>query len=279
MLAFAAVADVCFAQSCDCDLGSNINCPVVQENTVDPDGTVRCIEVIVPTCEAYFCISGGPSFCTVSDVLSLKFNGTADICTLQPAQLISPSLSTIGEILGTPSFRLAGPGTFITSLTNAGFTSGAAGTVYYVKFTTGSDITTSQIIFEDGGTALGLNVQILNGNFNFRMGAQSTPYETIGGVQTNTFYSILIHARPSTGGNNGEYTIWIENNTDILDLTVPAANQVATDTSWGETGLSGGNAFGLGRLNSNALGGITGNFLGTFTGTNTDFQLWSDASI
>eukprot|EP00186_Timspurckia_oligopyrenoides_P001606 CAMPEP_0182448714 /NCGR_PEP_ID=MMETSP1172-20130603/29058_1 /TAXON_ID=708627 /ORGANISM="Timspurckia oligopyrenoides, Strain CCMP3278" /LENGTH=279 /DNA_ID=CAMNT_0024645675 /DNA_START=69 /DNA_END=908 /DNA_ORIENTATION=- len=84
------LAQVCVAQTCECDFFTNTFCPVTILSSVDPEGTTRCVEEIIATCDRYECVAGGPETCVVEPSTVLRFNGTEDICITEPTEQVHP---------------------------------------------------------------------------------------------------------------------------------------------------------------------------------------------
>uniref|UniRef100_A0A7S1EUA8 Uncharacterized protein n=1 Tax=Timspurckia oligopyrenoides TaxID=708627 RepID=A0A7S1EUA8_9RHOD len=266
-----------FGQTCDCNSVTSTVCPTIQVASVDGDGTLRCVSGTVPSCESFFCELNGPAICTISNPETLVFTGVEDICIRQAVQVVIPADFT--TLLGPNNFQTGAPSQH-PSLSNQGLNDGVSGTVYYIRFTTGTDLTTSQILFEDGNARSGTAVQLVGGNFNLYVGDGLK--ETIsGGIFPNTFYSMILFARPATaaGANDGEYTFWIGENIDLLGVSLADVSPVADVSTLSATSLGGNSQLGVGRAAANAINNIAGDFLGTFDAGNDVFQVWSDTAL
>eukprot|EP00186_Timspurckia_oligopyrenoides_P004734 CAMPEP_0182441476 /NCGR_PEP_ID=MMETSP1172-20130603/445_1 /TAXON_ID=708627 /ORGANISM="Timspurckia oligopyrenoides, Strain CCMP3278" /LENGTH=291 /DNA_ID=CAMNT_0024635781 /DNA_START=207 /DNA_END=1079 /DNA_ORIENTATION=- len=268
------------AQTCFCARVSSPTCSVVTERSVDVDGTVRCDSVLVSDCQSTVCDVEGNLFCESLATVRLEFNGTADICDSQVvSQLV---VTTFGTELGTEDFASGGFAQ-TTSLSNQGLNTGAAGTVYYLQFTTGSDITSLQIIYEDGGTGSGVAVTLSGEKFQIYGGRDNLVREILpigaSNVLQNTFYSMLLWFQRSSadGTPDGAYKMYLVENLDILDLTREDVSPAAESAAFEFSRFGGGGNGGVGTNTANVQGfpsGYTGSdFLGTFAATSV-LKVW-----
>jgi len=156
---------------------------------------------VADTCEIYVWAFGGESRCSVRDGSGLRITVEADICGVVTIELLG--LAMIGEILGTPSFQRTG----VSGGPNLDpVMSGPLGTNVYPRFTTGSDVSTLQMVFETRNQDLPL--QIDNARFYFSAGFSTAFVAESFGVRPDTSYTACMSFFPDTGGESYYSLMW-----------------------------------------------------------------------
>mmetsp|Transcript_11863 Transcript_11863/g.21453 ORF Transcript_11863/g.21453 Transcript_11863/m.21453 type:complete len:302 (-) Transcript_11863:3619-4524(-) len=273
-------------QVCRCSQLIQPTCLLITERSVDGDGTTRCDLVTQTQCTPYQCDAEGNRACEAMALPLLGFNGTEDICTVElGAQLV---LTDFRTELGAEDFAADGF-TVFDSLSTQGLNVGPEGTVYYGQFTTGTDVTTDQVVFEDGGDGFGVSLVLSNQKLLFYGGGDNMLRESLpsGLVLQNTFYSVLMWFKPASSFStpDGEYKFYLSEGIDILDLTREQIAPSAESTVFASTELGGPNfgAIGIVRILQgypSADGGFPGvDFQGTYDNAGSVFKVWSNRSL
>lgn len=136
---------------------------------------------------------------------------------------------------------------------------------FAISFETGSDVTTEQIIYEEGGNVRGLNISIRNGNlvfggYNLAGGDPTAPWpyvEVIATIEPNTRYTAQLVFDGNTS-NTGEFRAYLDGT--LIDRATGVG--ILYDHPGG---------IGVGRINGNAV--VNGSVVSRVTGpTGNDFQ-------
>ena len=125
--------------------------------------------------------------------------------------------------------------------------------LFYTTFTTGSDVNTSQIIFEVGGSGLGTTVRINNGNFQASAGTLTTGTVP---VLANTAYSLALVLDTT----NNQLTIYAKQEVNATQFT---ASDIVGTGAFTEGDWAGADLTGVGAIAGTAK--LSGG--GAFTGT------------
>ena len=126
--------------------------------------------------------------------------------------------------------------------------------IIYVTFTTGSDVTTTQTIYETGGSSLGTDFLITGGQFRVYAGNTSTIYNTTS-VLANTSYSAAVVYDLT----NDEIRLYLRQEYNAAIEPSDLINSITfTQNDWSGTDFTG-----VGAVTGTSRAGISGNFLGT----------------
>eukprot|EP00186_Timspurckia_oligopyrenoides_P000073 CAMPEP_0182443122 /NCGR_PEP_ID=MMETSP1172-20130603/1936_1 /TAXON_ID=708627 /ORGANISM="Timspurckia oligopyrenoides, Strain CCMP3278" /LENGTH=270 /DNA_ID=CAMNT_0024638289 /DNA_START=145 /DNA_END=954 /DNA_ORIENTATION=+ len=246
-------------QSCNCDLISETNCPLVTPVSIDPDGTTRCISDTAPSCDYYKCMDGASSTCDVTAASSLQFNGTEDICTIQTVFIVTQSI-LLSEFLGAADFSTNGPSSgnpFPVDMNTE------SGTVLYLQFMTSGSVVASQVIFEAGSSALGVTVELVNANLRFYGGTSAVPLVTVGGITANTMYGV-VYSIQQDSGSGGQVRVYVGENQNVLDVPVGSLNPDGVNNAFSDAAVSDSNDYGIGSVRITSQGNLFSGFTGTW---------------
>lgn len=123
--------------------------------------------------------------------------------------------------------------------------------IFNIKFTTGSDITTGQVIWETGGSVLGSALGLSNGNLEVFAGNDATVYATHA-ISANTSYHV---------------SVIIDMTNDIIKLYVSNSVTTSADlvdsSSFTQSDWAGINNTGVGVVNDASRATYSGSFLGS----------------
>ncbi|WP_420336897.1 DUF642 domain-containing protein [Roseibium sp.] len=132
--------------------------------------------------------------------------------------------------------------------------------VYSMEFTTDSDISSVQTLFETGGNVYGLNVVIEDGRINVYAG-QDNNLELSAEISPETSYSFALELNKETD----TLTLLLSDTIALEDMTT--SNSLADQkTGWTDHDWDGGNSMGVGTMAGHSQGHVGGDFLGTING-------------
>ena len=123
----------------------------------------------------------------------------------------------------------------------------------HCEFTTGSDVTTGQIIWEAGGTSIGTVLAIQSGAFKIYVGSTGSEQSNTVAVSPNTKYSSTIVIDLT----NDEIRFYLNTNSKK-----PTKSHLVDSVGFTESKWSGGNEVGVGENNNGVRSPFTGDFLG-----------------
>eukprot|EP00186_Timspurckia_oligopyrenoides_P000490 CAMPEP_0182446582 /NCGR_PEP_ID=MMETSP1172-20130603/4292_1 /TAXON_ID=708627 /ORGANISM="Timspurckia oligopyrenoides, Strain CCMP3278" /LENGTH=274 /DNA_ID=CAMNT_0024642533 /DNA_START=113 /DNA_END=937 /DNA_ORIENTATION=- len=251
--------------TCDCNLATLSDCPLTVLREI-VGGTARCDADSAASCDVYTCAIGGSFRCVITSVSSYKFTGEGDICVETTIDVVQ-RVESVGDFLGVPDFLASAPSGGSTIISNM---NGPSGTTMYLTFTTGGDVTVPQMLFEAGSNALGVAVQIQNGQFVFYAGFSTSPIALLAPVNTNTFYTILWSIVPNGGG----FQIFVGVDEDLLNATLDSLSP-ASDGPFTDPQLVDPSGYGVGLTNPPAKG--VGSI--DFIGSGLQLRIWDDTSL
>mgnify|MGYP006073395663 CR=1 FL=1 len=182
-----------------------------------------------------------------------RFNGNVSIDTVPSNYSLDINGSFKVQTLGLSN------NTAVASRTNGGldFTSPdytMSDAIIYTSFVTGSNVSSTQIIYESGGSGLGTDL-VLSGNLlRVYAGSTSASY-TSSTISPNTSYSVAV-VYDLTGDEIRVYIRKLAN--APLRISDLADSEPFTESSWAGSGGTG-----VGALNGSSVSGFSGNFLGT----------------
>lgn len=134
-----------------------------------------------------------------------------------------------------------------------------------LSFSTGSDITTTQMIWEAGGTAVGTAFRINNGNFEIASGNDST-IDISTPVLSNTIYTSIIHV----DAPGDLVSLYLRQTADrsLVDIGDFISSGIMGSNDW-----SGADPLGIGEVNGAGPGAMLSgtNFTGTILDATLDF--------
>ena len=157
-----------------------------------------------------------------------------------------------------------------TSISDMGLESNS--NVFSMSFTTASDVTTPQTLFETGGNVYGLNVVIEDGRLNIYAG-NGNDLELSAEISPETDYNFALELNKDTD----TLTLLMSDELPLQEMNV--SNSLADQqTGWTDNDWDGGNHIGVGTIGGRSSQGNTGgDFLGTINGDG--LSVYADAAL
>jgi len=157
-----------------------------------------------------------------------------------------------------------------TSISDMGLESKS--NVFSMSFTTASDVTTPQTLFETGGNVYGLNVVIEDGRLNIYAG-NGNDLELSAEISPETDYNFALELNK----DSDTLTLLMSDELPLHEMNV--SNSLADQqTGWTDSDWDGGNHIGVGTIGGRSSQGNTGgDFLGTINGDG--LSVYADAAL
>ena len=129
--------------------------------------------------------------------------------------------------------------------------------VFTMSFTTDSDVSTGQTLFETGGSYAGVNIAIVNGEVRVYAGRSNAPVVTTQ-VDGDTSYNLALELDKS----GRTVKLLLSDSHDFSEMN-ESNSLVGSQANWQAGDWDLGGDFGVGRVGVNAKGGVGGNFKGS----------------
>ncbi|MBG6143774.1 mannose-6-phosphate isomerase-like protein (cupin superfamily) [Labrenzia sp. EL_142] len=175
----------------------------------------------------------------------------------------------IGDVNEAPTALVLNTDNHADFIAWDGFTSGTSisdmglesdSNVFSMSFTTASDVSSTQTLFETGGNVYGLNVVIENGRIHVYAG-EGNNLELSAEISPDTEYNFALELNKDVD----TISLLLSSVLGLGEMNV-SNSLVAQQTGWTDGDWDGGNDLGVGTIAGHSQGHIGGDFLGTING-------------
>ena len=186
---------------------------------------------------------------TFGDSTGVIIHKAIDLVGVNILNFLHGEISSTEIVYATPATTRTGDSASLSDYNNYDVT-------INVEITTGSDITTGQVIWEAGGAGLGMALTIQDGVFKVYVGEDDREYCNTFSVKANTKYQVSVDIN-SYHERIGLYI--------VKGDTPPIKRNLSASSTFIGTNWCGSNGTGVGSVNGTTRSPFTGDFLGVVT--------------